>query len=65
MSLFNIETKTKKNSIILENKIILTDTTKKISNAFDYEFDGKQKIEIDIPNFPSDFQIGLIIGASG
>lgn len=50
---------------MLENDIILTDTTEKISNAFDYEFTGKTTTEIVVPKFPDEFQIGLIVGASG
>ena len=64
MSLFE-QRESKNNNIVLENDIILTDTTEKISNAFDYEFTGKTKTEIVVPKFPDEFQIGLIVGASG
>ena len=64
MSLFE-QRESKNNNIVLENDIILTDTTEKISNAFDYEFTGKTITEIVVPKFPDEFQIGLIVGASG
>ena len=64
MSLFE-KRESKTNNIVLENDIILTDTTEKISNAFDYEFTGKTTTEIVVPKFPDEFQIGLIVGASG
>lgn len=64
MSLFE-QRESKNNNIVLENDIILTDTTEKISNAFDYEFTGKTTTEIIVPKFPDEFQIGLIVGASG
>ena len=64
MSLFE-QRESKNNNIVMENDIILTDTTEKISNAFDYEFTGKTTTEIVVPKFPDEFQIGLIVGASG
>ena len=64
MSLFE-QRESKNNNIVLKNDIILTDTTEKISNAFDYEFTGKTTTEIVVPKFPDEFQIGLIVGASG
>lgn len=51
--------------VILNCKIMQDDITKNISNKFDYEFDGEIKTTIDIPDFPDDFSIGLIVGASG
>ena len=64
MALVEIKQKSN-NNIILESSISLTDTTEKISNAFDYEFTGKIKTEVEVPKFPTEFQIGLIVGASG
>lgn len=56
MSLFE-QRESKNNNIVLENDIILTDTTEKISNAFDYEFTGKTTTEIVVPKFPDEFQL--------
>lgn len=53
------------NKIFLESNIIEDDITNRISNAFDYEFDGKIITTIDVPKFPEKFQIGLIVGSSG
>lgn len=64
MRLFEVQSK-QDSKITLESKIKLDDITTKISNAFDYEFEGVIKTTIDIPKFPTDFQIGLIVGSSG
>lgn len=64
MSLIDVSN-VNKNVIHLENRVITTNTTKNISSAFDYEFDGTRKTDIYIPNFPKSFQIGLIVGSSG
>ena len=64
MALLEVKKKSN-NNIILESNISLTDTTEKISNAFDYEFTGKIRTEVEVPKFPTEFQIGLIVGASG
>lgn len=64
MALVEIKQKSN-NNIILESSISLTDTTEKISNAFDYEFTGKIRTEVEVPKFPTEFHIGLIVGASG
>lgn len=42
------------------------DFTSKISNSFDYKFDGFSYFDtFDKPNVPQDFNIGVIVGASG
>ena len=49
----------------LSSSIIEDDITKEVSKVFDYEFKGSVTEEIHIPNFPKEFQIGLIVGSSG
>lgn len=51
--------------INLESHIIQDDITEQVKNKFDYSFDGTVSTQIKIPHFPSDFQIGLIVGSSG
>jgi len=51
--------------LILENKVECDEITKQISNAFDYEFNGISHTEIIVPEFPTEFNIGLIVGSSG
>lgn len=53
------------NKIVLKSFIKQDETTKEISKHFDYQYNGEMKVEIEIPNFPKDFQIGLIVGSSG
>ena len=55
----------KTGSIVLESSVQKDEFTEEISNKFDFTFDGSTKTIISIPNFPKDFQIGLIIGSSG
>ena len=55
----------KKNYIELSSKIKQDDITDRVSNAFDYEFTGEIVTNIKIPKFPTEFQIGLIVGSSG
>lgn len=64
MSLFKIKQK-HNNDIALCSKVKIDDITDRISNVFDYEFDGIISTNIVIPKFPNDFQIGLIVGSSG
>lgn len=64
MSLFEVKNYDN-NKVNLESRIKLDEITDRISNAFDYSFDGVIKTTIEIPKFPTDFQIGLIIGSSG
>lgn len=47
-------------SIVQQDEI-----TDKISRIFDYDFMGKVVETIDIPSFPTEFDIGLIVGSSG
>ena len=47
MSLIDVSN-VNKNVIHLENSVITTNTTKNISSAFDYEFDGTRKTDIYI-----------------
>ena len=47
-------------STIEEDKI-----TEEVSKIFDYDFQGTVTEEIEIPTFPNDFEIGLIVGSSG
>lgn len=51
--------------IVLKSSIELDGITEIISNAFDYEFSGSITTEIPVPDFPSEFGIGLIVGSSG
>ena len=53
------------NTLVLTSTIIEDEITQGISNVFDYKFNGTVKEEICIPNFPKDFEIGLIYGSSG
>ncbi len=40
--------------------------TAKISEAFDFDFDGEIVTEIrDLPDLPEDYSIGVIVGPSG
>jgi len=47
-------------SIIEQDEI-----TKKLSQSFDYEFDGSVTFKVPYFEAPEDFQIGLIVGPSG
>ena len=50
----------------LESKIIQDEITEKISNNFDFEFNGSTYFEVPkIPEIPKNFKLGLIVGASG
>lgn len=49
----------------LKSEIITDSTTARISEVFDFDFDGVVTESIPIPTFPKDFQIGLIVGSSG
>ena len=47
-------------SMVQEDEI-----TKECSSAFDFEFSGSTRFTVPSFNMPEDFQIGLIVGASG
>lgn len=64
MSLFEMTAKSK-NEITLSSRVRIDSITDRISNAFDYDFDGMITTNVSIPKFPKDFQIGLIVGSSG
>lgn len=64
MSLFEVNNYDN-DKVNLESRIKLDEITNRISNAFDYSFDGVIKTTIKIPKFPTNFQIGLIVGSSG
>jgi len=53
------------NTLVLQSHIKQDEITKQVANSFDYEFDGTIIEEIVVPDFPSQFQIGLIVGSSG
>lgn len=55
----------KPQGVELESMVQQDDITREISRIFDYEFQGEVTEVIDIPSFPSDFDIGLIVGSSG
>lgn len=51
--------------VTLQNSVQTDTITDKISEMFDYKFDGKSIETIVYPEFPKDFKIGLIVGSSG
>ena len=53
------------NKIKLKSSIKQDEITKEIAKNFDYEYSGETIVEIEIPNFPKSFEIGLIVGSSG
>lgn len=64
-ALFEISNKSDSNEIVLQSQIQRDEITDKIACIFDYEFDGTVTTKIEIPEFPKNFQIGLIVGSSG
>lgn len=64
MSLFEMKD-ISSNEIKLSSRVRIDSITDRISNAFDYDFDGMITTKISIPKFPKNFQIGLIVGSSG
>lgn len=53
-------------TVVLKSNPQMDEITKQISNAFDYQIEQDGVItEIEIPTFPKDFKIGLIVGSSG
>lgn len=53
------------NTLELKSCVVEDDKTDAIKDKFDFEFSGEIKTQIDVPDFPNDFQIGLIVGSSG
>ena len=53
------------NKILLQSSVVKDDITESISKLFDYEFDGQISEEIIYPEFPKEFNIGIIVGSSG
>jgi len=47
------------------SKVLQDDITAALSESFDYSFDGNTSFECVVPDFPKDYQIGLIVGPSG
>lgn len=52
-------------TISLTSHVCEDEKTEAIKDKFDFLFSGDVTTEIKIPAFPSDFQIGLIVGSSG
>jgi len=51
--------------MILTCQVQTDEITHKVSQAFDYTFEGITTVEIDCPKFPNDYSLGVIVGASG
>ena len=53
--------------MVIKTVQIETDAiTDELSQSFDYKFDGNSQFEVlKIPNLPTEFGIGLIVGPSG
>lgn len=64
-ALFEMKSKTTANIITLRSHINQNEITNRISNSFDFDFNGEIVTEISIPDFPKEFNIGLIVGSSG
>lgn len=54
-----------KNVITLTSVVEQDEVTEGIGKIFDYQFEGTVVENIEYPNFPKDFEIGLIVGSSG
>ena len=52
-------------TITLTSHVIPDEKTDAILDKFDYPFTGETTVSINIPEFPKDFQIGIIVGSSG
>ena len=50
---------------VLKSQIIQDEITKDCSQSFDFQFDGETKFTVPSFDMPEQFQIGLIVGASG
>lgn len=55
----------KPKSLELKSTVQQDEITEKISRIFDYQFEGDVGETLEIPIFPQDFDIGLIVGSSG
>ena len=53
------------NTLKMVTRVVEDDVTEAIEKNFDYKFDGEVATEISIPEFPEEFEIGLIVGSSG
>lgn len=51
--------------IPLKSTIQEDSITDEVSKIFDYDFEGTVTEEVNIPIFPKEFEIGLIVGSSG
>ena len=51
--------------ITLKSVVVQDEITEEISKAFDYDFKGEVVEALEMPIFPTDFDIGLIVGSSG
>ncbi len=51
--------------MILTCKVETDSITERVSQAFDYKFEGVTQTEITVPTFPKEYQLGVIVGASG
>lgn len=52
-------------NLSLRSSVRTDEITDKISEMFDYKFDGETEETISFPQFPKEFEIGLIVGSSG
>jgi GNAT superfamily N-acetyltransferase len=52
-------------SLLLTSIVQEDEITKECSSSFDFEFSGSTEFTVPEFNLPNDFQIGLIVGASG
>ena len=55
----------KQNILELSSKVQTDEITARINDIFDFTFDGQITENIEVPTFPKEFQIGLIVGSSG
>jgi len=54
-----------KREIVLRSEIQEDEITNQISQLFDYRHDGYVEERIQVPSFPEEYQIGLLVGSSG
>lgn len=67
MSLFEMSAKDVNDGkcIRLHSEIEQDELTERVASSFDFDFTGRVDTTIDIPDFPKEFSIGLIVGSSG